>query len=117
MRRKDFLIGLGGVVVGVPLGAAAGRSELWQRQAAPAATLPAPSARPTQGQVTYAQAGEDVVVSFIFGQLKIKDISYLDIGAYDPVYINNTYFFYQHGHRGVLVEPNVTMCEKLRAAR
>jgi hypothetical protein len=117
MRRKDFLIGLGGVVVGVPLGAAAGRSELWQRDAAPASAVPAPAVAPSQGQISYAQAGEDVIVSFIFGQLKIKDISYLDIGAYDPIYINNTYFFYKHGHRGVLVEPNVTMCEKLRAAR
>src|SRR5205823_3960574 len=30
---------------------------------------------------------------------------------------NNTYFFYRKGYRGVLVEPNVTMCEQLRTVR
>lgn len=106
MRRKDFLIGVGGLAAGVPLGAALGR------RAGEAA--PAPAA---EGRASYAQAGEDLVVDFIFSQLKVKEISYLDIGAYDPVYLSNTYFFYRHGHRGVLVEPNVTMCEKLRRVR
>jgi hypothetical protein len=67
--------------------------------------------------MSYAQAGEDVIVNFLFAHLKITDISYLDIGAYDPILINNTYFFYKQGRRGVLVEPNVAMCEKLRAVR
>ena len=31
--------------------------------------------------------------------------------------MNNTYFFYRGGFRGVLVEPNVEMCKKLRAVR
>jgi hypothetical protein len=107
MRRKDFLIGLGGLAAGVPLGAA-GALALQPE--------PAPSA-PKQGLVSYAQAGEDLIVNLFCGHLKIKDVSYLDIGAYDPVLINNTYFFYLQGHRGVLVEPNVAMCEKLRAVR
>lgn len=29
----------------------------------------------------------------------------------------NTYYFYRKGHRGVLVEPNVTICKKLEAVR
>jgi hypothetical protein len=93
----------------VPLGVIAGRST--RPPSAPAPTAPAP------GQVSYAQAGEDLVVSFIFWQFKIKDVSYLDIGAHDPVVGSNTYLFYQRGYRGVLVEPNVAMCEKLRAVR
>lgn len=112
MRRKDFLIGIGGFAVGAPLGAVAARS-LREPQAPPAPQPPATA----RGNVSYAQAGEDLVVNAIFGNLKIAEISYLDIGAYDPVYLNNTYLFYQQGHRGVLVEPNVTMCEKLRAVR
>jgi hypothetical protein len=113
LRRKDFLIGIGGIAVGVPLGAVGVRSV---REPQP----PPPAPRPTaaaQGHVSYAQAGEDLVVNAIFGNLKIKEIPYLDIGAYDPVYLSNTYLFYKQGHRGVLVEPNVTMCEKLRAVR
>jgi len=107
MRRKDFLIGMGGLAVGVPLGAVGARSAPW----------PEPPPPPTHGHISYAQAGEDMIVNLFFGHLKIKDISYLDIGAYDPILINNTYFFYTQGYRGVLVEPNVAMCEKLRAVR
>lgn len=109
MRRKDFLIGMGGLAVGAPLGAAGAWSARRPEPPGPAA--------PAHGRVSYAQAGEDLVAHFILEQLKIKDVSYLDIGAYDPVYINNTYLFYQQGRRGVLVEPNAAMCEKLRAAR
>lgn len=108
MRRKDFLIGMGGLAVGVPLGAVGAKSTRWPE---------APPAPPSQGHVSYAQAGEDLIVNYLFGHLKIKDISYLDIGAYDPVYLSNTYLFYKQGHRGVLVEPNVAMCDKLRAVR
>jgi len=109
MRRKDFLIGMGGLAVGVPLGVVGARSELLE-------ATPSASPRP-QGQTSYAQAGEDLLVNYLFGHLKIKDIAYLDIGAYDPVYLSNTYFFYNQGYQGVLVEPNVAMCKKLRAVR
>ena len=112
MKRKDFLIGMGGLAVGVPLGAAAGRLSAPEPPQAP------PPARPIfQGHMSYAQAGEDMVVNYILGHLKVEQKRYLDIGAYDPAYLSNTYFFYQQGHRGVLVEPNVTMCDKLRAVR
>ena len=46
-----------------------------------------------------------------------KTSRYLDIGAWDPIAYNNTYFFYRKGFRGVLVEPNGAMCQKIRAAR
>ena len=108
MDRKSFLAGIGGLAGGVALGAVAGRS-VARKDPAP---LP-----PMQGHMSYAQAGEDLVVNFFFGHLGIKEISYLDIGAYDPVYLSNTYFFYKQGFRGVLVEPNVDMCAKLRAVR
>jgi FkbM family methyltransferase len=76
---------------------------------------PSPPAEP--GLLSFAQSGEDIITGFLFDCLGIHDITYLDIGAYDPILINNTYYFYKKGHRGVLVEPNVTMCEKLRAVR
>ena len=49
--------------------------------------------------------------------LGISRITYLDIGANLPIDFNNTYYFYRRGYRGVLVEPNVTLCEQLRAVR
>jgi FkbM family methyltransferase len=102
IRRKDFLIGLGGMAVGAPAGALA--------------YGPLTESVET-GVPSYSQGGEDLAVSFFFEYCGIGDITYLDIGAYDPVKINNTYSFYRRGCRGVLVEPNVTMCERLRAVR
>jgi len=107
MQRKEFLMGVGGLAIGAPLGALAAR----------ATQQDAPPAPPPQAALSYAQGGEDLVVNLFFKHLGIKDVSYLDIGAYDPILINNTYLFYQQGYRGVLVEPNVAMCEKLRAVR
>jgi hypothetical protein len=117
LRRRDFLAGVGGTALGVPLGAV-GAGKRQPPEHAPSAS-PTAQASPIQepGHMSYAQAGEDVIVNFFLAHLKIADISYLDIGAYDPILINNTYFFYKQGHRGVLIEPNVAMCEKLRAVR
>ncbi len=117
MRRKDFLIGMGGLAVGAPSARSVPGGRRWRDRNARSSRTPEPTPPPPQGHMSYAQAGEDVIVNFFFAHLKVTDISYLDIGAYDPVLINNTYFFYRQGHRGVLVEPNVAMCEKLRAVR
>ena len=101
LSRKEFLLGVGGVAAGLPLGAAAH---------ARATEIPGE-------QRSYAQCGEDLVVAGILGYLGVSDVSYLDIGAYDPIVINNTYLLYQKGFKGVLVEPNPVMCEKLRRVR
>ena len=108
ISRSAFLSGLGGLAAGVPLGLAGAR---YLPPQAPEAV------DPDFPFTSFAQAGEDLAAHFIFGYLGIGDVSYLDVGAYDPIRINNTYFFYLKGFRGVLVEPNVTMGEKLRAVR
>jgi hypothetical protein len=107
MNRKEFLTGLAGAAIGAPLGAI-GTLKLAEPEAPSSAR---------HGRVSYSQAGEDVVAAYFFGHFKIRDITYLDIGAWEPILINNTYHFYELGHRGVLVEPNVDMSEKLRATR
>jgi hypothetical protein len=106
ISRKDFLVGLGGAALGAPLGAAAQHS---------LARLPRRAER--HGTHVYAQSGEDLVVDFLLRYLGIGGVTYLDVGAYDPVEINNTYYFYLRGGRGVLVEPNVALSEKLRTVR
>lgn len=120
LSRKEFLVGLGGAVVGAPLGAVTQRSGRKARAPMPAPTpLPTPQ-RPTvpeHGVVSFAQSGEDLIVGFIVDHLKIEGFTYLDIGAYDPVLLSNTYYFYLRGSRGVLVEPNLAMVERLRAVR
>jgi hypothetical protein len=75
---------------------------------------PAPG---TRGETSFAQCGEDLAAFFIIGYLGLPKVTYMDVGAHDPVAINNTYFFYRRGYRGVLVEPNVEMCKKLRSVR
>jgi FkbM family methyltransferase len=106
--RKDFLLGLGGAMAGFPLGAFSYRSIRSHRRRFI-----------DQGVLSYSQSGEDLIADFIFRYLKFysENASYLDIGANHPVDTNNTYYFYLKGCRGVLVEPNVSLCEKLRAGR
>jgi FkbM family methyltransferase len=66
-------------------------------------------------KISYAQCGEDLIVSFIFSGLKMSDWTYLDIGAHHPTQISNTYLFYKQGHRGVCVEPDpILFAEILR---
>ncbi len=106
LTRKEFLFGVGGAALAAPLGAAGHY----------AYSRPRPQPAP-QGLTSFAQSGEDLVVHYICKHVGIKGLTYLDVGAHDPVVNSNTYFFYLRGHRGVLVEPNPAMCEKLREAR
>jgi FkbM family methyltransferase len=64
---------------------------------------------------TYAQNFEDVM---LWRALKgIPAGFYIDIGAQDPVIDSVSLAFYEHGWRGVHVEPNRHYAGKLRAAR
>ena len=112
LTRQEFFTTLGAVAAGVSLEALdqrSGRQTAGQRAARPPADA--------GGVLSFAQSGEDLIANFIFHYLGIPKITYMDVGAHDPVAINNTYFFYKRGFRGVLVEPNVEMCKKLRAVR
>lgn len=57
---------------------------------------------------SFSQCGEDLLIDFVFFQLGIEKPSYLDIGAYHPFRLSNTYFFYLKGAKGVNVEPDPT---------
>lgn len=70
-----------------------------------------------QAQYGYSQFGEDIILAHLFAQLDIKQPTYLDIGANEPRYISNTYYFYSRGSRGVLVEPNPYLFKKLKKFR
>jgi len=112
VTRHEFLAAFGAAAAAVPLEA------LDQRSGRQTAGRRA-GRRPVEadGMLSFAQSGEDLIANFVFDYLKIPRITYLDVGAHDPVSINNTYFFYRRGFRGVLVEPNVEMCKTLRAVR
>jgi len=68
--------------------------------------------------VSYAQYGEDFLMRQIFERLvRIDHPTYIDIGAHDPVFNNNTYLFYRGGSHGVLVEPNPDFTDLLKKTR
>lgn len=111
LTRQEFFTTLGAV-------AAAGVSlEAVERRSGQTAGHRGRPPADAEGVLSFAQSGEDLIANFIFYYLGIPKITYLDVGAHDPVAFNNTCFFYRRGFRGVLVEPNVEMCKKLRAVR
>jgi len=66
---------------------------------------------------SYAHSGED---RWVLDALSRTDLSrgiYVDVGAWHPSRISNTYLFYRRGLRGVLVEPNARMVRLLRRFR
>ncbi len=68
-------------------------------------------------RTSYSQSGEDIIISDLFSRLAIQNPTYLDIGANDPVALSNTYRLYKRGSKGVCVEPNPVLCEKLQQKR
>jgi FkbM family methyltransferase len=107
VRRRDLLAGGLGGLAGLAAGAAAGRTLL-----APAAPKP-----PEGTRTSYAQFGEDLIAASLFSAIGIEKPTYVDIGAFEPIQSNNTYLFYERGARGLLVEPNVSLSQKLRDVR
>src|SRR2546421_12866883 len=63
---------------------------------------------------SFAQAGEDRILDYLFTELQIAAPTYLDIGANCPVAFNNTYFLYQKGCKGVCVEPDPSLIPALK---
>jgi FkbM family methyltransferase len=129
MNRRDFLVGnatglcVGVAGLGIPRlllenGRPAAPTAATGSASSPAASsAPALSPCPPSAKLSYAQQGEDLILKNVFDLFKIEMPSYIDVGAYDPIIGSNTYLAYVHGSRGVLVEPNPVMCEKLRAVR
>ena len=67
---------------------------------------------------SYSQAGEDVIVSYILNVLgEKKGYSYLDIGCNRYNELNNTYYFYKKGMRGVLIDANPKFIGELQENR
>lgn len=66
---------------------------------------------------SYSQAGEDVVLSFLFTDKKMTKVSYLDIGTNIPDQCNNTYLLYKRGNSGVCVEADKTLIPMIQKVR
>ncbi|WKZ32537.1 MAG: FkbM family methyltransferase [Thermodesulfobacteriota bacterium] len=68
-------------------------------------------------KISYSQCGEDIIIAGVLAALGIKRPTYIDIGAFNPVYLSNTYFFYQKGSNGVCIEPNRVLCKNIQRKR
>ncbi|MFT3756219.1 MAG: FkbM family methyltransferase [Pseudoxanthomonas sp.] len=66
---------------------------------------------------SFSQFGEDANAMEFFRAIGKRKISYIDIGANDPVIHSNTYSFYREGSAGLLVDANPDICKRLRSKR
>jgi FkbM family methyltransferase len=71
----------------------------------------------THYKKSYSQTGEDLIVKFILDSLKITKPRYLDIGAFHPQKINNTFLFYRKGAKGVCIEPDPFLLKRIQNKR
>lgn len=68
---------------------------------------------------TLSQSGEDCILSYIVRVLGIPEnkCTYLDLGANHAKQYSNTYYFYNKGARGVLIEANPALIPELKLYR
>ena len=67
------------------------------------------------GHKSYSQGGEDLVLLKL---LKFKTSGFfIDVGANDPILLNNTYLFYKLGWQGLNFEPIPELAEKFKQKR
>jgi FkbM family methyltransferase len=64
---------------------------------------------------SYSQEGEDMVLRRIF--LAVKHGFYIDVGAYHPKHLSNTYFFYRNGWRGINIDAMPGSMQAFRRVR
>lgn len=69
-------------------------------------------------QKSFSQCGEDLILyKLLFNILKLKTISYLDIGCFHPIEISNTYYFYKKRFNGVCVDANQDLSKDFKKLR
>jgi FkbM family methyltransferase len=68
-------------------------------------------------KLSFSQCGEDLLIDYIFELRGVKMPTYLDIGAHDPFYLNNTAIFYLRGCRGINIEANPSLIGNFRKQR
>lgn len=120
MNRRDFLAGgLAGLVAGIGIEKLAGKSRQKKEQLAQKEQADCELPGYMQfAQLSFAQQGEDLIINSIFkNHLMVEKPTFIDIGAYHPIYSNNTYLLYLEGSRGVLVEPNPEYTKLLKSVR
>jgi FkbM family methyltransferase len=65
-------------------------------------------------KISYSQFGEDLILSSL---LTSPTGLYVDVGAYHPVQISNTYLLYRRGWRGLVIDANPEVFASFRQRR
>ncbi|HTK33039.1 MAG TPA: FkbM family methyltransferase [Candidatus Paceibacterota bacterium] len=66
---------------------------------------------------SYSQCGEDIIVNRILRDMNVRSPFYIDIGTNDPIIFSNSYLFYKQGSGGICVEPNPSLCARIKKKR
>lgn len=66
---------------------------------------------------SYSQCGEDIIVNRVLRDMNVQSPFYIDIGTNDPVIFSNSYLFYKQGCHGICVEPNPSLCARIKKKR
>lgn len=71
------------------------------------------------GGVSYSGGYEDWLIDSIIRGIGIDycNMRYLELGVMDPVVSSNTYYFYERGARGILVEANPNLIPRIKKIR
>ncbi len=67
--------------------------------------------------ISYSQNGEDLIMWNLCKSLGIDMPSYVDVGAFHPQKLSNTYLFYKNGSSGVNIEPNKNIISSFESTR
>lgn len=63
---------------------------------------------------SYSQFGEDLIAASLLPE---PQGFYVDVGAYHPVQLSNTYLFYRRGWRGLVIDADPDCAERFRRRR
>jgi FkbM family methyltransferase len=66
--------------------------------------------------VSFATSGEDILLRKLLSR-HVKNKFYVDIGAYHPIRLSNTYFFYLRGWSGICVDANPVATRNFKKER
>ncbi len=68
-------------------------------------------------KISWSQSGEDIIIEYLFRLRDITKPSCLDIGAYHPIALNNTYKFFLKGSRIVNIDANPAAIQRFASER
>jgi FkbM family methyltransferase len=70
-----------------------------------------------QLKCSFSQFGEDISIAHLFRENDSGNKTYVDVGAYDPIYLSNTYYFYRLGWSGLVIDANPSVLTRYAAIR